>query len=120
MPLMFERLEHVATGPLVQEFLPEVFHGDLRFAQVPKRKAIEAVSMDDIRTWLGPHLARGPLEVTIVGDFELEAVRAAAARTLGTLPARRAVEAQRALCVEEIQPHGVGNVLRGYVLSLWL
>jgi zinc protease len=92
LPLMFEQLEHVPSGPLYLEFLPKLFHGDPRFSELPARAAIEAVDMEAIRAWLAPHLAQGPVELTLVGDLDVDAVKAAVARTLGTLPARRAYE----------------------------
>ncbi|MAB78878.1 MAG: hypothetical protein CMJ89_05925 [Planctomycetes bacterium] len=93
LPLIYERLAHVAAGPLVLEFLPELFQGDRRFAQLPERSAIEAVAMGDVSEWLAPHFAEGPLEVTIVGDFDLQAAKEDAKRTLGVLPKRREVAA---------------------------
>jgi zinc protease len=48
--------------------------------------------MDDLKAWLAPHLADAPLEVTIVGDVDVDAVIAACARTFGALPERRAPE----------------------------
>jgi zinc protease len=92
VPPFFEQLSHVPDGPLYLEFLPALFHGDPRFSGLPSRAAIEAVNMAAVRAWLAPHLADGPLEVTIVGDLDVEAVKAAAARTLGILPKRRALE----------------------------
>ena len=89
IPLVFERFEHTSNGPLVLEFLPELYHGDARLVELPGREAIEAVSMEAIQAWLEPQLAQGPLEVTLVGDLDLEAVKTAAAQTLGQLPARR-------------------------------
>ncbi|MEM7305834.1 MAG: insulinase family protein [Planctomycetota bacterium] len=89
VPLMFEQMAHLPGGPLYTEFLPALFHGDLRFIELPAREAIEAVGMDAVRDWLAPHFADGPIELTIVGDLDVEATRDAVARTLGTLPARR-------------------------------
>jgi zinc protease len=45
-------------------------------------------NLDEVKAWLGPELARGAMEVAIVGDFDPEATIAAVARTLGALPAR--------------------------------
>jgi len=92
IPLIFERLQHVTDGPLVLEFLPELFSGDTRFAQIPPQAELGTVAMDAIRAWLAPHLAEGPFEVTIVGDIDIEEVVATAARTFGVLPKRRAIE----------------------------
>jgi len=44
-----------------------------------------------VRAWLDPILADAPLEVTLVGDLDVEQTIALAARTLGKLSARRAL-----------------------------
>ena len=90
IPLVFERMKHVLQGPLLLEFLPALFSGDVRFANLPNRSSIEAVDMEAIQSWLAPHLANGPIELTIVGDVDVDDAIAACARTLGTLPERRA------------------------------
>ena len=85
---MFEALAHDVSGPVQAQFLPALHGGDLRFG-LPPREQLEAVTVEQIRAWLGPQLAKGPLEVTIVGDVETEAAIAAAARTFGALPTRQ-------------------------------
>ncbi len=93
LPLIFERFAHVSDGPLVLEFYPALYGGDPRLVEFPARAAVEAVEIGDVEAWLTPHLAQGPVEVTIVGDVDVEAVKAAATRTLGALAPRRAREA---------------------------
>ena len=44
----------------------------------------------ELKAWLGPQLARGAIEVAIVGDIDLDATIAAVAQTLGALPPRDA------------------------------
>ena len=44
--------------------------------------------MDDVRGWLAPEIGQGPIELTIVGDFDPEAAIGFVARTFGALPAR--------------------------------
>ncbi len=92
LPLIFDQLAHQPDGPLLLEFLPALFSGDMRFAQLPRMEDVEPVQMDAIREWLTPSLTDGPLEVTVVGDLDVEQVREAAARTFGALAPRRAVE----------------------------
>ena len=89
LALMYEGLAHQHQGPALREFLPAVFSNDPR-QSFPTQEAAAAVEMDDVRTWLAPHLAEAALEVTLVGDLDLEQAIALAARTLGRLPARRA------------------------------
>lgn len=52
--------------------------------------AFTAVTMDDVRSVVGPQLAEGPLALGLVGDFDPDAAIKAAAATLGALPPRPA------------------------------
>ncbi len=61
--------------------------GDSRFGMPPFEK-IDAIALADIRGWIAPQLQSAPLELSIVGDFEVEAVIDLARRYLGTLPDR--------------------------------
>lgn len=87
LPPIFEQLAHDPSGPLQLSFLRRLHSGDPRFA-LPPREALEAVTLDEIRAWLAPLLAGSPIELTVVGDVDVEAVVAAAARTFGALPPR--------------------------------
>ncbi|MCX6954220.1 MAG: insulinase family protein, partial [Verrucomicrobia bacterium] len=44
--------------------------------------------LDEVKAWVGPQLARGAIELAIVGDIDLDATIAAVAQTLGALPKR--------------------------------
>ena len=92
IPPYFEELEHQPQGPLMTAFLPALYSGDARFG-IPPRESIEAVDMEALRAWLAEHLREAPLELTLVGDLDVEAVVAAAARTFGRLGERRALRA---------------------------
>ncbi|HZL99980.1 MAG TPA: insulinase family protein, partial [Planctomycetota bacterium] len=85
---LFESLAHQPTGPVQTRFMPALHGGDPRFG-LPPRAQLEAVTLERLEAWLGPQLAEGPLEVSIVGDVDVEAAIAAAARTFGALPARQ-------------------------------
>jgi zinc protease len=91
LPLFYEGLKHQHQGPMLTQFFPALFSGDPRF-DLPTQDAVAGVEMDDLRDWLAPQLAEGPLEVTLVGDLDVEETLALAARTLGSLPPRRASE----------------------------
>jgi zinc protease len=45
-------------------------------------------TLSEEKAWLAPQLASGALEVSVAGDIDIDAVIAAAAKTLGTLPQR--------------------------------
>jgi zinc protease len=74
---------------MMTEFLPSVFSGDRRLVELPRRERIAEVGMPAIRAWLEPLLADGPLEVTVVGDVDVDQVIEASAHTIGALPDRR-------------------------------
>jgi len=61
--------------------------GDNRFG-IPPFEQIEAIQLNDIQDWLAPQLKSAPLELSIVGDFEVDEVIELARRYLGTLPER--------------------------------
>jgi zinc protease len=62
--------------------------GDTRFGWPPSPADLEALSLDRVKAWVLAALAHGPLELSLVGDFDVEAAIALAARYLGSLPER--------------------------------
>ena len=89
VPQMFEGLKHQHQGPLLTEFFPGLYNNDARVG-LPGEDDILSVDMSAIKDWLGPQLAYAPVELTIVGDIEMEEVRKIVSRTFGILPTRRA------------------------------
>ncbi len=87
---MFEALAHRPDGPVQLQFLTALHAGDTRFG-LPPQDELAGVTTAQLAEWLGPQLAQGALEVTIVGDVDVEASVAAVARTFGVLPARPAL-----------------------------
>ncbi|MDL2268536.1 insulinase family protein [Desulfosarcina sp. OttesenSCG-928-A07] len=62
--------------------------GDARFG-MPDERAMDAISLPDIRNWLTTQLDLGPLELSVVGDFDLETVIVQVRKYLGALPKRK-------------------------------
>lgn len=87
IPVIYENLAHKPGGPLALQFLPEVFSGDVSKG-FPPREEIEAVTLDAAKAWLGPLLASSAIDVTIVGDVEVEDAVSTVARTFGAMPPR--------------------------------
>ena len=87
VPLFFEQLPRMLQGPLFLEFMPALYDGDPRFG-LPSEAAIQAVDMEAIRAWIEPQLGQAPIEVSLVGDLDVDAAVDAVARTFGTLPPR--------------------------------
>jgi zinc protease len=81
------RFEHTEDGPFATDIPKILASGDPRFG-LPPKDAMMAFTLDDMKAWLAPQLLGGAIEVTIIGDFDLETVINAAKATLGSLPAR--------------------------------
>jgi len=60
---------------------------DPRFT-LPPYPETASRTLGELMGWIEGELKTGPLEIGLVGDFDVEATIAAAARTLGALPAR--------------------------------
>ncbi len=80
-------------GAVEQFVLPLLAGGDRRLG-TPGDKDHSARTPDEFRTWIAPQLATGPIEITLVGDFDPDAMLAEIARTFGTLPAREPRESR--------------------------
>jgi zinc protease len=61
--------------------------GDAR-ETTPTAEQIAAIQIDDIRSGVRSALAQGPVEITVVGDVDIDAVIAAVGSTFGALPPR--------------------------------
>lgn len=84
---MYLSFEHTAGGPFTLEVPKLLASGDHRFGLPPKAELLKR-NLDEVKAWLTPDLARGAMEVAIVGDIDLEATIEAVAKTLGALPRR--------------------------------
>ena len=78
---------HTERGPMNLKVPRLLASGDPRFG-LPSRDQMMARNMDEVKAWLAPQLASGPLEVSVIGDLDIDTVIADASRTLGTLPKR--------------------------------
>ena len=82
-------MEHTSDGPFSMEVPSLLAGGDPRFGLPPKPVMLSR-TLDEVRAWVGPQLARGPLEIALVGDLDEATAVAAVASTLGALPPRQA------------------------------
>ncbi len=91
---IFAQVNHVLEAQTPAKVEPWLRGGDYRFAFPTKEQAL-ARTLDEARAWLAPALAKAPLEIGLVGDFDrAEAVKLVAA-TFGALPARDAYAAPK-------------------------
>ena len=82
-------MEHTPEGLLPLEVERALANGDPRFG-LPPQQTLAGYTMNDVRQWLAPQLAAGPLELSLVGDLDLETTIALVGKTFGALPARTA------------------------------
>jgi len=84
---LYLRVAHTPEGPMQTEVPTLLASSDARFG-LPPEKVAQTRTLDEVRAWLGPQLAAGPVEIGVVGDLDVDATIAAVAQTLGALPAR--------------------------------
>jgi zinc protease len=83
----YSQLAHLVEGPLRTTVPILLASGDQRFG-LPPLAVTRQRSLEEEKTWLTPQLTRGPLEIGIVGDLDVDATIAIVASTLGALPQR--------------------------------
>lgn len=87
----YQQIETTPEGVLQNEVDRFLHSGDARFGFPPKEK-LAALTMSDMKAWLGNALAKDYLEITVVGDIDPEKVIADLAGTFGNLPERAAAK----------------------------
>jgi zinc protease len=85
---LYRTFKHTAAGPLETEIANLLADGDPRFG-LPQQEVMMVRNLEEVKAWLTPEFAHGALEVALVGDFDIEAAIAAAAKTIGALPPRQ-------------------------------
>ena len=94
LPMIDQQLKHSPAGP--KEEIEAWMHGDdPRFA-MPDVAKLATYTVDDVKAWLAPELAQAPLELSIVGDFQIDTLIPLLLKTVGSLPARAAASADLA------------------------
>jgi zinc protease len=89
LPQLYRNLERTPMGILQKEVVRYLRSGDPRFGY-PEQAVLAARTLDELREALSEPLARGYVEVSIVGDVDLEQATQAVASTFGSLPQRQA------------------------------
>ena len=84
----YQGLERDVDGAMQFQVLPFLADGNPKFG-MPPWPVVDQVGLDDIRQWLLPEMTSGPLEISIVGDFERDEVVRLASIYFGSLPPRQ-------------------------------
>jgi zinc protease len=83
----YANIAHSVEGPLQAEVPRLLANGDSRFG-LPANSVMNERTLAEAKAWLGPQLSKGPMEIAIVGDFDVDQAIAAVAQTFGALPMR--------------------------------
>ena len=90
LPTIYSQLKHTASGP--QAELSAFLRGnDPRFT-FPAREQLQSYDIDQVKQWVLPELTNGYLELSIIGDLDIEKTTDILSRTLGALPKRAATK----------------------------
>ena len=87
---LYRQLSHTAEGTMQDRVARFLASGDFRFG-FPKRDDVLARTIEELKAWLRRPLSEGYLEISIVGDVDPTAAKAAVAATFGALMPRRAL-----------------------------
>lgn len=87
LPAFYRRLTTTPNGAFTMQSGRALYGEDPRF-NVPTMEEVMAITVDDVKAVLQPWLQNGAIEVTLVGDFDLEATLPILERTFGAMPAR--------------------------------
>lgn len=89
--LHYQELTHTIDGAMVLSGAAFLAGGDSRFG-LPAYTRFRTYTIEDIKQWIIPELYEGALEVSVVGDFEVERLLALASTYLGTLSMRNPLQ----------------------------
>ena len=87
LPGMYQQLETTPQGAYSKHSAKALYGDDIRFT-VPAREQVEAITVDQVKAAIEPYMQKGAIEVTLVGDFDIEKALPIIERTFGAMPAR--------------------------------
>ncbi|MBR5894154.1 MAG: insulinase family protein [Akkermansia sp.] len=89
LPSVYRKLTTTPDGAYTIQSAKAMYGNDPRF-NVPSEEQVKAITMDDVKAAMEPFLQKGAIEVTLVGDFDVEAALPILECTFGAMPARNA------------------------------
>jgi len=90
LPSIDQQLKHSPAGPQ-SEMNAWLHGGDPRYT-LPSIEKLGSYTIDDVKSWIAPDLAKGYLELSIVGDYDEATIIPKLLKTFGALPFRVATK----------------------------
>ena len=87
LPGMYQQLETTPQGAFSLHSAKALYGDDIRFT-VPAKEQVEAITAEQVKAAVEPYMQHGAIEVTLVGDFDIEKALPIIERTFGAMPAR--------------------------------
>lgn len=88
---LYVQLKHTPRGVMQNEVSRFIASNDRRFG-FPDKNTVLDYNLSEVRSWLSVILTSDPIEVSIVGDLDLDKTIAEVSATLGSLPRRKATK----------------------------
>ena len=90
LPRRYKKWSTTLYGVMRSQLKPQLAPDNFRFA-IPSQEIVTSYSMDQVKNWLHEPLTESYLEISIVGDFDVENMIAQVAQTLGKLKKRKSI-----------------------------
>ncbi len=86
--VIYPQMRHDDIATLKNEVWRYLAGGDFRFGVLPPEKELAKRTTQEVREWLAGPLAKGYMEITIVGDIKADDALPEILKTFGALPVR--------------------------------
>lgn len=87
LPGVYRKLTTTPEGAYTMQSAKALYGDDPRY-NVPTMEQVKAIRIEDVKAAMEPFLQKGAIEVTLVGDFDIDAALPIIERTFGAMPAR--------------------------------
>lgn len=112
LPQIFTQLRHTLGGAMGQ--MQAWLHGgDGRFA-MPEESQLAAYELPDARDWIQPALENSYLELSVIGDFDMETIIPLILKTFGALPERAATKVDHSALAKLSYPQSPAEKVFSY------
>nr|XP_061797937.1 probable zinc protease PqqL [Nerophis lumbriciformis] len=107
LPMLFNQIQHSMQGAMLK-MNEDITAGDHRFT-FPTQEQAMGYNSQMVKDWILPQLAKSPIELTIVGDFDKEKTIPLILKTFGALPTRETAKPDHTAERKINMPQGAAN-----------